>query len=75
MGKILQNDRRYKMLLKLPKVCDGRVVFRKKPGKAKYIIAVLEIEGYVVSVFYRISTIYNEGLPVTAMSFQDFRRN
>jgi len=75
MGKLLQTDRRYKMLAKMPRVHDGRVVFRKKPGRAKYIIAVLELDGNIHSVLYRMSVVYDDGVPIMSMSFRDVRRN
>jgi hypothetical protein len=74
MGRILKTDKRYNILAKIPKVREGRVVFRKKPGKAKYVIALLELDGNVHSVLYRISTVYDDGVPITAMSFRDFKR-
>ena len=74
MGRILKTDHRYKMLARIPKVRDGTVVFRKKPGRAKYIITVMEINGAVHSVLYRMSVVYDEGAPIMAMSFRDFLR-
>jgi hypothetical protein len=62
------------MLSKLPMVQDGRVIFRKKPGRAKYMIAVVEMEESVHVVLYRMSVIDNNGERVMAMSFKDFRR-
>ena len=62
------------MLSKIPRVRDGTVVFRKKPGRAKYIITVMEINGNVHSVLYRMSVVYDEGTPVMAMSYRDFLR-
>lgn len=74
MGKLLPTDKRYKMLLKIPKVRDGRVVFRKKPGKAKYVIAVIETDDEVHLVLYRFLNIVDEGHPITMMTFRDFAR-
>jgi len=74
MGRILQTDKRYKMLSKMPRVQDGRVVFRKKPGKAKYIIAIMEADDHIHSVLYRMTVVVNDGIPVTIMSFWDYQR-
>jgi len=74
MGRLSITDKRYKMLSKLPMVQDGRVIFRKKPGRAKYMIAVVEMEESVHVVLYRMSVIDNNGERVMAMSFKDFRR-
>ena len=71
MGRILATDKRYKMLLRLPRVRDGRVVFRKKPGRAKFVIAIFEIEDEVHSVLYRISNELYDGRSMTIMSFCD----
>ncbi len=74
MGRILQTDKRYRILEKMPRVRDGQVIFRKKPGRAKFLIAVLDMEGDVHVVLYRISVVYSEGEPVMTMSFHDYRR-
>jgi hypothetical protein len=63
------------MLSKMPRVRDGRVVFRKKPGRAKYMIAVLEMDEHVHLVLYRMSVVYDGDTPIHAMSFRDYRRN
>jgi hypothetical protein len=53
MGKIASRDKRYKMLLKIPKIRDGQVSFRKKPSHAnKFVLAMIESDTEIHKVFY-----------------------
>lgn len=53
MGRLASRDKRYQMLLRLPKIRDGKVLFRKKPSHAnKYMLAMFESENVVHKVFY-----------------------
>lgn len=53
MGRLGFRDKRYKMLLKIPKIRDGKVMFRKRRTHAsKYMLAVFESDNEVHTVFY-----------------------
>jgi len=53
MGRLTSRDKRYKMLLKIPKIRDGKVMFRKRPSHAsKYMLAVFEADDEIHTVFY-----------------------
>ena len=76
MGRIAKTDNRYSMLQRVPRVLDGRVVFRKKRGHDnKYVIAVFEEPTAVHCVLYRLFKRFENGDVVQCMSFTDYRRD
>ena len=77
MGRISMNDKRYKMLLKCPKIKQGSIVFRKKPSHVhKYIVAVFDAEDGIHYVLYQIQTIRNpRGDKVLSVAFTDYVRS
>jgi len=67
MGRLDKTDKRFDMLRKLPRVRDGRVVFRKKPTHLnKYVITIFEAEDAIHWVWYSFRD--------ECMSFVDFPR-
>lgn len=73
MGRLASRDKRYKMLLKLPKIRDGKVMFRKRPSHAnKYMLAVFEVENEVHTVFYCMQRCVDEDhIPYLNVFFRD----
>ena len=73
MGRLASRDKRYQMLLKLPKIREGKVMFRKRPSHAnKYMLAVFESENEVHTVFYCMQMCKDEdNIPYMNVLFRD----
>ena len=72
-GRFSSRDKRYKMLLRIPKIRDGKVMFRKKPSHAnKYMLAVFEADNEVHKVFYCMQTrVDDDNVPYMNVYFRD----
>lgn len=67
MGKLLQNDFRYMMLMHLPKNNNGVVNFNST--EAMYMLTVLQIDNLHVRVLYKY---YRNILGETCVTFNEF---
>ena len=77
MTRFEKDDERYQLLLRLPRIVDGRVHFRKKPNQSRYLLCVLDMDDDVVSVFYKINMKSTDemGNKCTRMSFDHCVKN
>jgi hypothetical protein len=67
MGRLLQTDFRYSVLMHLPKNNNGVVNFNS--AAAKYMLTVLQIDDFHVRVLYKY---YKNMLGETCVTFHEF---